>query len=273
MHACINEYHNSSKLTTCVLKYQRRSIDEPEIAELLSSDCFNRAPVDTSRPGRFGTSLAHIESALCALPNVLLLRRIAFSLTRAAHVAFKPVALEYMYKLTHNVVGAMSVLGKKVTGDITKWSRSQFCENFDCPGFFLNDFLINFVKLHAYDVHCLIYSFPITFFLSASLSLLLPPLGLLSPSFLLAWPQTRSAALLSPAGVLAAATAVAVLIAKISFSLSQLMRSAGGGRGGPFVRRADGAVSYARASMMVSCTGQAERPLQRSRLQTRRARL
>ena len=32
------------------------------------------------------------------------------------------------------------------------------------------------------------------------------PLGLLSPSFLLAWPQTRSAALLSPAGVLAAAT-------------------------------------------------------------------
>ena len=48
----------------------------------------------------------------------------------------------------------------------------------------------------------------------------------------------------------------AVLIAEVSFSLSQLMRSAGGGCGGPFVCRADGAVSYyAKAHMMASCTG------------------
>jgi hypothetical protein len=61
-------------------------------------------------------------------------------------------------------------------------------------------------KIINYSCIIIIYSSPSSFFLSASLSLLLPPLGLLSPSFLLAWPQTRSAALLSPAGVLAAAT-------------------------------------------------------------------
>ena len=68
----------------------------------------------------------------------------------------------------------------------------------------------------------------------------------------------------------------AVLIAEVSFSLShQLMRSAGGGCG-RFVRLSsvsEGAVSYARARMMVSCAGQAERPLQRSRLQPRRTSL
>ena len=49
----------------------------------------------------------------------------------------------------------------------------------------------------------------------------------------------------------------AVLIAEVSFSLSQLMRSAGGGCG-RFVRLSsvsEGAVSYARARMIVSCTG------------------
>ena len=49
----------------------------------------------------------------------------------------------------------------------------------------------------------------------------------------------------------------AVLIAEVSFSLNQLMRSAGGGCG-RFVRLSsvsEGAVSNARARMIVSCTG------------------
>jgi len=64
----------------------------------------------------------------------------------------------------------------------------------------------------------------------------------------------------------------AVLIAEVSFSLSQLMRSAGGGCG-RFVRLSsvsEGAVSYARARMIVSCARQAERRLQRFQLQPRR---
>ena len=114
-------------------------------------------------------------------------------------------------------------------------------------------------KIINYSCIIIIFSSPSSFFLSASLSLLLPPLGLLSPSFLLAWPQTRSAALLSPAGVLAAATAVAVLIAKISFSLSHAAHAVRRRRMWWSIRsssRFDGAVSYyARTHMMASCAG------------------